>query len=93
MSHRGDTNRRPLPEYTYDCEAVPPKSLDGQYPRTRKSAELNNIYGTEEIPHRRRERHEELQGCSERRRILDANDRAYRACKFLTAMIYANIDY
>ncbi len=83
MPRREDIHRKPLPDYVYHHEAIPPKSLEGQHRRAQKSTDLNNRYETEEASDRRRERHEELERRSEMKRNLEASKKAYRACTLL----------
>ena len=84
MSRREETDRRPLPDYTYHYEAISPKSLDDQYPHSRKSIILNNKYMTDEAMDRKsREQHQKLQRRSEEKKKRRDDETCFRACRFL----------
>ena len=92
MSRRGDTHRKPLPEYTYHDEAVPPKSIDGQYSYGRKSTDLKVREGKDQATDSKlRKLHRELEARSERKRVNDASEKAYRACRTLCILRYIQI--
>ena len=84
MSRRGDTNKWPLPGCTYIYEAVPPRYRDDQYPHDQKSTDKNDRNGTDQATDSKlRKVHRELQDRSEMKRREDANEKAYRACRYL----------
>ena len=84
MSRREDTHKWPLPECTYHYEAVRPKSRGDQYPHNQKSTDKNDRKGTDQATDSKlRKLHRELQDRSEMKRREDANEKAYRACRYL----------
>ena len=87
MSRREATHRSSLSHSSYQHEAIPQKSLDGQYPHDRKSTGLNKEYEAEEA-RQVRQRHEAHQRYCQKKKVLQDGRTAYISCRFLSLNRY-----